>query len=124
MSLISNIENLATAIRDKFNSLLSVHDKGNVSGAVAVDYADGSVQKLTVTADITTLTISNWPAAGSKGQLVLYLDLSADRACTFSGVTGWATGSAPALKSGLNELVFTTIDGGTKVIGHAVALGI
>ncbi len=124
MSLSSLVNDFATAVKDKFNTLLAVHDKGSLSGAVVVDYSDGSVQWMVASAAITALSFSNLPASGSKGQLVLYIDMASDLAVTFVGVTGWAgDNTAPTLKSGRNELVFTTIDGGTKLIGHTLATG-
>jgi len=124
MSFETRVKSVLDTIKGKFNVLLKVHDKLNQSGVVVVDYSDGSVQQLNATAAITDLSIANWPAAGTKGQLILFITMSSDLAVTFSGISAWASGSAPTLTTGLNELVFTTIDGGTKVIGHAVATGV
>jgi hypothetical protein len=124
MSLETRIKFVMDTIKSKFNSLLSVNDLGNQSGVVVVDYNSGSVQQLNSTAAITDLSITNWPASGSKGQLILFITMSSDLPITFTGVTAWASGPAPTLKTGLNELVFTTIDGGVKVIGHSVATGV
>ena len=46
---------------------------GSISGAVTVDYRNGHVQYATVTGNITSLTISNWPPTGKNGYLTLEL---------------------------------------------------
>ncbi len=100
-----------------------VYNNGNVSGSVVVDYSNGKVQEMMLTGAVTSLSVSNWPATGIRAALTLYIDTSSLQTSDFSFVTSWATGSAPTLAIGSNELVFTTKDGGTKVIGHSIALG-
>lgn len=49
-------------------------DDGTVSGGTwAIDYANGPVIKATAGANITSITISNWPASGTAGHLRLML---------------------------------------------------
>ncbi len=136
MTLETRVTALATDVADEFNTLRveigakDVIDKGDVSGVVNINYSegklyfDGQVQKITPTANVTALTVSNWLATGKSSKLTLYIDLASALTVDFGFVTGWAIGSAPTLAVGRNELVFTTIDGGAKIIGHAVALGI
>ncbi|MCZ4281707.1 hypothetical protein O4H49_13030 [Kiloniella laminariae] len=136
MSLEQKLSLLANRIGQEFTSLRNafesktVVDTGTKSGAVVIDYRagglyqEGQIQKITVGGNITNLTVMNWPDSGKAGKLTLYLNLSSANTVDFTFVSGWALGSAPTLAVGLNELVFTTIDGGAVVIGHAVALGI
>ncbi|PHR02365.1 MAG: hypothetical protein COB29_13985 [Sulfitobacter sp.] len=112
-----------TALNLKRDRDPDITNYGSVSGTVAVDYTASAIQEMQLTANVTSLTISNWPASGKFGSLTLFLDMASPQSCDFSFVTSWASGSAPTLAAGLNELVFTTKDGGTKVIGHAIALG-
>lgn len=46
---------------------------GNISGAVAIDYTNGQYQYGTVTGNITSVTVSNWPASGNAGWMTLEL---------------------------------------------------
>lgn len=49
-------------------------DDGTISGGTwAIDYANGPVIKATAGANITSITMSNWPASGTAGHLKLML---------------------------------------------------
>ncbi len=49
-------------------------DDGTISGGTwAIDYANGPVVKATAGANITSITMSNWPASGTAGHLRLML---------------------------------------------------
>lgn len=45
----------------------------SLSGAVAVDYRDGHLQYGTITGNISSITVSNWPTTGDVGVLTLEL---------------------------------------------------
>ena len=49
----------------------TAHSLGNISGALVIDYEDGNYQYGTATADITSLTINNFPSSGILGFLSL-----------------------------------------------------
>jgi len=51
-------------------------DQGAVSGAVTVDYSQGSVQRLQPSGSITGVTISNWPTTGQFGSLKLWVNVT------------------------------------------------
>lgn len=96
----------------------------NWSGAVSVSLADGNVASPTLTGDVTSLTVTSWPASGREGKLTLYLRQGATP-YTISGwpATVWAGGSAPTLTTvdGLVDvIVLTSIDGGATVNGFAL----
>ena len=46
---------------------------GNISGAVTLDYTNGNYQYATLTGNVTSLTINNWPASGTGGWMTLEL---------------------------------------------------
>lgn len=51
----------------------TVYNAGNISGAVTLDYTNGSYQYATLTGNVTSLTINNFPASGSGGWMTLEL---------------------------------------------------
>ena len=51
----------------------TVYSAGNISGAVSLDYTNGSYQYATLTGNVTSLTISNLPATASGGWMTLEL---------------------------------------------------
>lgn len=99
-------------------------DVGNVVGTLALDYADSKYQRMVVTGNITTMTVTGWAVTGRLSRLILYMDMGANYIIDWTWVDGWTSGDPPDLLSGRNELMFTSIDGGTKIIGHATAIGI
>ena len=104
---------------------VSLFDNGDVSGTFIIDYSLGQFQKMNVVGDITSLNVINWPSSTTLGRLALYITLSTTYNIDWSWITGWAASpSAPVLDATLNELIFTTVDGGSVVIGHGIALGI
>lgn len=80
----------------------TLHDKGNVSGAVTIDWgADGNVQKMTLTGNVTSVAFTNppgpcncrlWIHAGTGGFTVAGWDADVD----------WG-GSAPVVSAGANK---------------------
>lgn len=101
-----------------------VYAAGNVSGAVSLDYENGNVQTATATGNISSLTISNWPASGRGGffTLFLYQDGTGSRTLTLSSAYKKAGGAAFALTttaSALDILYFQTIDAGTTIFTTA-----
>ena len=91
------------------------------SGALAIDYALGKHVRLTVTADITSIDINNWPATGFLGRLTL--EITNSGAFTMTGWPGvlWPMGNVPQLTpSGRDHFILTTSDGGVTIYGHPV----
>lgn len=105
---------------------VSVYDNGDVSGDIVINYQYGQFQKMNIVDDITSITVINWPSSTILGRLALYPTTdSTEYSIDWSWVNGWASSiGAPSLAVGLNELLFTTVDGGSTIIGHAIALGI
>jgi len=53
------------------------YNAGNLSGAVSLDYTNGHYQYGTLTGNITSLTVTNWPASGNVGFMSLELSQGA-----------------------------------------------
>jgi hypothetical protein len=79
-----------------------VYDNGNVSGSVTLDFRNGDQQLITVTGNITSLTVSNWPAAG-LAKMTLFAVQGGTYTISGWGVDKWG-GSAGAP-------VFTAVSG-------------
>lgn len=98
------------------------------TGSVTIDLAVTNVHDLTLTGAITTLTISNAPAAG-KAQSVTLILRQGTAATSYSvawpASFNWSSAEAPTLCTGANKLdviTFITVDGGTKYFAaHAMA---
>lgn len=93
------------------------------NGATTVNWANGEVQKLSLTGN-ATLAVSNWPASGNFAKLVL--DISnggAFNITAWPSGTIWAGGTAPTITSGAGKrdvILLTTLDGGATILGSVV----
>lgn len=96
------------------------------SGSVSVDFANGNVHELTLTGNITTLTLSNPPASGESGNLTLILkqDATGSRTVTWPAAVKWVNGgTAPTLStaaSSVDMVSMFTVDGGTTYYATAM----
>lgn len=95
------------------------------SGAVILDYDEGTHVVLTLTGNITSLTFSNWPAAGNF--VIMTVEVRNTGAYSISGYYAgvkWAGGGiAPTITPGggaIDWLAFTTSDSGVTVYGHQI----
>lgn len=98
----------------------TAYDLGNISGAVSVDYRNGGYQYGTLTGNITSLTINNFPASGKVGSLILELkqDGSGSRTISLSSAYETAGGASVALSTSANAvdlLYLITRDGGSTI---------
>ncbi len=96
-------------------------------GAVTLDHENGHYQTLTVTAD-TTFTITNFPASGSLGRIILDVTVapSSTGVLTFpsavikaDNVQG-SDGTSDQITTGLGRFLFEFLspDGGTTILMH------
>ncbi|MEO5364531.1 MAG: tail fiber domain-containing protein [Magnetococcus sp. DMHC-8] len=94
-----------------------VNGASSASGAITLDLALGGVFTTTLTENITSVTLSNPPAAGICGTVTWIVTQHASVAKTIALPTGgsWATGVAPdfASLSGIYLLTFKTTDAGS-----------
>lgn len=94
-----------------------VNAMGNSSGTETIDITDGNVVTMTLTGNITSLTISNPPATGRCGSLTIVItqDGTGSRTIAWPASVDWPGGTAPTL-GGASEVdivtMFTT-DAGT-----------
>ena len=90
--------------------------------AHAVDLSLGNVQTYTLSGN-QTLTFTNPPASGTSGSFTLLVTNGGSATLTWPSSVDWAGGPAPTLTtSGIDAIVFTTIDGGTIWYGFAAGL--
>lgn len=91
----------------------------NIIGAIGggtqdIDLELGNVVTATVDTSETTFTFSNPPATGAAGSFTLLLTNGGSQTVNWPASVDWAGGSAPTLTaSGVDVLVFVTVDGGT-----------
>ena len=102
----------------------------SVSGVASttIDYLDGQSVTLTMTANIGTFTINNWPGTSRLGQLDLEIvQDNPARTIDWSGIgtITWLSGAAPDLSTaGKTYAVhLSTRDGGANFIGSVAAAG-
>jgi hypothetical protein len=90
--------------------------------AHAVDLSLGNVQTYTLSGN-QTLTFTNPPATGTSGSFTLFLTNGGSATLTWPTSVDWAGATAPTLTaSGIDMMVFTTIDGGIIWYGFAAGL--
>ncbi|KKN24765.1 hypothetical protein LCGC14_0891500 [marine sediment metagenome] len=97
------------------------------TGVETLDYTEGAYRKLTLTGNVTSLTIDNWPASIKVGSLTLRIkqDATGGRTITWPAATDWAGGTAPTLSTAANAVDFVmlwTDDAGITVYGAEVGL--
>lgn len=98
----------------------AVFDNGNSGSAKTVALANGSHQKITLTASGPTLTVTGF-TVGQYGEVTLYVvqDATGSRTLpTFSPAADYGTPGAPTLTTAANKidiLKLSSIDGGTTL---------
>ena len=114
-----------TIFADQLVTRPVLKDYGETKVAMAahdVDLSLGNVQTYTLSGN-QTLTFSNPPASGTSGSFTLILTNGGSATLTWPTSVDWAGGTAPTLtSSGIDAIVFTTIDGGTIWYGFAAGL--
>ena len=87
---------------------------GNVTGAVTVNFANGSVQRCIPTGNVTSLTISNL-AAGERGVLFIRSNTTARTIAAPTGVT-----MLNAIETAASKVTAVTfVNDGAGIIGSA-----
>ena len=104
---------------DYAEAVNAVGDAGG--GTDALDITSGNVVTVTVSTATQTFTFTNPSATGKSCSFTLHLTNGGSQTVNWPGAVDWAGGSAPSLTaSGLDVLVFTTIDAGTTWLGFLV----
>ena len=92
------------------------------TGSVTLDRSNGEVQRVQLTGNVT-LSVTNWPAAGQMGRLVLEMqNTGAYNITAWPSGTIWPGGVAPTITSGSGKkdiIILMSFDGGTTIYGSA-----
>ena len=97
-------------------------EKTQAVAAHDIDLALGNVQTYTLSG-AQTLTFSNPPASPKSGSFTLLVTNGGSATLTWPTSVDWAGATAPTLTaSGIDMMVFTTIDGGIIWYGFAAGL--
>jgi len=92
-------------------------------GAQAIDLSLGNSVSATVDTSANTFTFTNPTASDEACSFTLILTNGGSQTVTWPASVDWAAATAPTLTaSGVDVLVFTTIDGGTTWHGMAASL--
>lgn len=94
-----------------------VSQTANASGATTIDCALGNLWKLTLTGNVTSLTLTNVPVGGFSLYLHLVQDATGGRAFAWPGPWNWAGGIEPQLvttANAVNIVTVQTLDGGVR----------
>jgi hypothetical protein len=98
---------------------------GTGGGTQDFDIAAGNVVTATVDTNANTFTFSNPSATGRSCTFVLEVTNGGSQTVNWPAAVDWVGGSAPSLtSSGLDLLVFTTIDAGVTWLGFVVGLDV
>ena len=95
------------------------------SNALTLDLETGNVFRVTLNANVTSLTISNPPASGTAGSFTLILDITGAFTITWPAAIKWANGTSPTLTTtnGKRDIItFMTTNAGTEWFGFAAGL--
>jgi hypothetical protein len=89
--------------------------------STTINYLNGQSVNLQLGANnVTTLTLSNWPASGNKGVLeILVTQGATPRTVAWPAAVNWPNGTAPDLNTANGRFLvyLTTVDGGTNIDG-------
>jgi len=97
-----------------------LHDNGNSGSSKTVDWDNGNVQKLALTANCT-LTLTH-PKSGGRYLLLLAQDATGGRAVTWPGTVKWPGGAAPTLSGGGKvDVISLVYDGSAYRCGVSLA---
>lgn len=95
------------------------------SSTLNIDMANGWNVALTLSANVSTINVSNWPATGIMGRLVLEVTSTGAYNITgWPGTTIWEGGYAPTVTSGAgakDTYAITTHDSGTNCRGYVAS---
>ena len=97
---------------------------GNAGATRTFDLTTGNFFSVTID-QATVFTFSNPPASGDFGAFVMEVTNGAAFAITWPASVDWPGGTAPTLTAaGVDQLIFTTRDGGTTYFGFVAGLDI
>jgi hypothetical protein len=98
-----------------------VNPIGNVTGNIALDYADGQMQTMVLTGNTTITAINTAPENGGTFALLITQDGSGGHTLAFPASVLWAGGAAPTITasaSAVDHVTLSTFDGGSTWYGR------
>jgi hypothetical protein len=99
--------------------------KGNFGATPAFDVSAGNVQWGTVDQNVTSSTMTDWPADTKSGHLELEVINGGAFSIVWPTSVDWVGGTAPTLTtSGTDKLIFKSRDAGTTVLGFVAGLDV
>jgi hypothetical protein len=93
-------------------------------GSVVIDYAKGTFQNLILAANVTALSIINWPRNSKTGRVILKVTNTGSyfiAAAAWPAGTEWVGGSAPTITVGagsIDLLVLVSGSAGAEIFGN------
>ena len=117
--------------QDNYLQRVNLKDYGEVTNAIGatgggtqdIDLSLGNSVSATVDTSANTFTFSNPTASDEQNGFVLYLTNGGSQTVNWPASVDFAGGTAPTLTAaGVDVLVFTTIDAGTRWYGFAAGL--
>ena len=117
--------------QDNYLQRVNLKDYGEVTNAIGatgggtqdIDLSLGNSVSATVDTSANTFTFSNPTASDEQNGFVLYLTNGGSQTVNWPASVDFAGGTAPTLTTaGVDVLVFTTIDAGTRWYGFAAGL--
>jgi hypothetical protein len=115
----SDMFDVSVEIRSALDTPQTVATGANVT----IDYSKGTFQQLILSADVTSLTVINWPPTGKTGRLILQITNTGNFSIAGWQNTEWTGGVAPTITQGAGKkdiVVLTTGSAGTEVFGNIV----
>lgn len=109
----------ATAQLNDFQKRVSVASASSSSGTLALDLSTNSVFTVTLSENITTITLSNWGGSVFRPIYVHFTqDATGGRTVTFPAGVKWAGGVVPTITTDATKrdiIMFSSLDGGVNV---------
>lgn len=103
--------------------LLTAYGQNSVAGNVVINRSNGECQRILITGDVTSLTITNFGVAGKLRKLVLEIWNTGNFSLTWPAGCIWPDMDTPVVTQGngaKDVVVLMTMDGGTTIYGTVV----
>lgn len=112
----------------EISSALDTPQTVATGAAVQIDYSKGTFQQLILAANVTSLTVINWPPTGKTGRLILQITNTGNYSIagwlnTANGPVEWVGGIAPSITQGAGKkdiVVLTSGSNGSDIFGNIV----
>lgn len=94
------------------------------SGVLVIDYLLGKHVVLTLSGNVTSLTVNNWPTSGKIARATFeIINPSNYNVVSWPGVK-WPGGVEPDVSvGGIDLFILATVTGGTRILGNTVGQG-